>query len=392
MDLRFAIILAVTVAMRSFSLSFPRDIPVFDEIYYTKAGADLLQGVPSNLEHPFLGKLWGALGIALLGDNSLGWRIPSVIFSILTLLLFYSLASLVYVNAGLKQGEKYALFATSFLAFDNIFFIHGNLYLLEVPALFFGLLALYLYLRRSYALSSFSLALSVLSKETGASFLLVLALFGILRGGRKVLKPLLYWRTLIIFATVFSTTVVASLWAYDLIYRPSNISNPLQNLQYMVNYQLSLKVGTSADQNNFAWNWVLPLPTKDLPYFVSSGQPLIRWIGIGNLPTWTLGFWLVSIFSVTGTFSQRFNNTKGISSLIFAWIVGTYLPYVYLSLFVQRVVYPFYFINTVPAIALGIPYTLDRLLRSNPRAADLMLLLFASAAVLWFVYYFPIIP
>lgn len=353
---------------------------------------DLLQGVPSNLEHPFVGKLWGALGIALLGDNSLGWRIPSVIFSIFTLLLFYGLANLVYFGEGLKQREKYALFATSFLAFDNIFFIHGNLYLLEVPALFFGLLALYFYLRRSYALSSFSLALSVLSKETGASFLLVLALFSILRGGRKVLKPLLYWRTLIIFATVFSTTVVASLWAYDLIYRPPNISNPLQNLQYMVNYQLSLKVGSSADQNNFAWNWVLPLPVKEIPYFVSSGEPLIRWIGIGNLPVWTFGFWLVTTFAVVGAFTKRFISTKRIASLILAWIVGTYLPYLYLSLFVQHVVYPFYFINTVPAIALGIPYVVNQVFPSNPRACDSILLLFVSAAVLWFLYYFPVIP
>lgn len=392
LDFRFAVLLAGTLALRAFTISFPKDSVVFDESYYTQAGIDLLKGVASNLEHPFLGKLWGALGIVLLGNNSLGWRIPSVIFSTLTLIVFYNLATLIYTDGGLKNVQKYSLFAVSFLAFDNIFFVHGNLYVLEIPSLFFGLLGLYLYLKRRYALSSLSLALSVLSKETGLFFLLVVGALSLLKGGKHFLTPSRYFRPLISFVIVFSLTILSALWVYDLIYRPRGISNPLQNFQYIVNYQFSLKVGADADQNNFAWNWVLPLPVKEIPYFVTSGHPLIRWIGVGNLPLWTIGFWLVTIFTVAKLLANRREDIGRPTSLIFAWIVGTYLPYIYLSLVVQRIVYPFYFINTVPAIALGVPYTVSRLFPSNARASNLILIVFLSATVLWFLYYFPIIP
>ena len=43
-------------------IPFPMSDKVFDEAYYTQAGNDLLEGVASNAEHPFLGKLWGSIG------------------------------------------------------------------------------------------------------------------------------------------------------------------------------------------------------------------------------------------------------------------------------------------------------------------------------------------
>ena len=54
--------------------------PMFDEVYYVPAARDLLNlWGPSNIEHPLLAKESIALGIALFGDNPLGWRFFSTV-------------------------------------------------------------------------------------------------------------------------------------------------------------------------------------------------------------------------------------------------------------------------------------------------------------------------
>ncbi len=57
----------------------------FDETHYVPAARMLLtlEGLP-NPEHPPLGKLLIALGMALLGDGPLGWRVPGALFGAIT--------------------------------------------------------------------------------------------------------------------------------------------------------------------------------------------------------------------------------------------------------------------------------------------------------------------
>ena len=89
---------------------------MFDEAYYVPAARDILNGVSSNPEHPFLGKAWISLGIATFGDNWFGWRIVPVSFSLLSLIVFY------FVSKKFL-GEKLATYSTALLGFENIFFI-----------------------------------------------------------------------------------------------------------------------------------------------------------------------------------------------------------------------------------------------------------------------------
>ncbi len=74
----------VLAAFASIRLTLPSH-PFFDEVHYLPAAREfLLIGTEGgarylNLEHPLLGKQLIALGIAALGDNPLGWRLPSLI-------------------------------------------------------------------------------------------------------------------------------------------------------------------------------------------------------------------------------------------------------------------------------------------------------------------------
>ncbi|MGY6637011.1 MAG: glycosyltransferase family 39 protein [Erythrobacter sp.] len=62
--------------------------PYFDEVHYVPAAREVLrwwqtgQGGWLNPEHPPLGKYMIALGMALLGDNAVGWRITPLIAGI----------------------------------------------------------------------------------------------------------------------------------------------------------------------------------------------------------------------------------------------------------------------------------------------------------------------
>lgn len=75
-----ALVLAVG-AMMLFAIGLGRPAGlVFDESHYVPAARTLLAlDGPANIEHPLLGKLAIAIGIALFGDGPIGWRAMGVL-------------------------------------------------------------------------------------------------------------------------------------------------------------------------------------------------------------------------------------------------------------------------------------------------------------------------
>src|SRR3546814_19696055 len=65
---------------------------VFDEVHYVPAARTMLAlATPVNTEHPLLGKAIIAAGIALFGDNSLGWRFFSTVAGAATVVALFAL-------------------------------------------------------------------------------------------------------------------------------------------------------------------------------------------------------------------------------------------------------------------------------------------------------------
>jgi predicted membrane-bound dolichyl-phosphate-mannose-protein mannosyltransferase len=89
-------VFAMSIALLSPRLGVPRG-SVLDESHYVSGAKALYHkspglwhGVPdTNLEHPPLGKYLIGLGIEFLGDNSVGWRVASVLFGSLTLMVIF---------------------------------------------------------------------------------------------------------------------------------------------------------------------------------------------------------------------------------------------------------------------------------------------------------------
>ena len=81
-----ALIGVLAQALFSYRLTIPNKV-MFDEIHYVPAARKLLTlAAPANTEHPLVGKEIIAAGIALFGDNPLGWRAFSTLAGTATVL------------------------------------------------------------------------------------------------------------------------------------------------------------------------------------------------------------------------------------------------------------------------------------------------------------------
>jgi dolichyl-phosphate-mannose--protein O-mannosyl transferase len=429
-------LLLIIFALHLFALSFPSDTSngngmVFDEAYYVTASLDLLHGVANNLEHPFFGKVWGALGISVFGNNFFGWRILYAVIGTLSVWMMYELARQFF-------SKEKALLAASMLAFENLFFVHTSLLLLDGPPVLFALAGFLAYFKRRYYLSALAFGLCILSKETGVFFLMALVIYHLWANSKRLRTPgpPIGFRKILAFAIILSLVVGLPLWGYDYAYHPyakatvvvesvvsvnpitnttvttttsttsqsDPVTNPIQNFEYYYTYQSSLTgCGTINQWNCDPWSWILPFDVGPLPYFVSSvtvsstdANGTLRvavyhpvdWQGMGNLVVW-YSMWLV-VPVVAWKVVRR--SAKEADVLAGSIIAATYLPLFYISLVSHRVEYAFYFINTDVGLALGIPMVIAFLARGKVRAERLLILLWLVAAVVFFFAYFPVNP
>ena len=114
----------------------------------------------------------------------------------------------------------------------------------------------------------------------------------------------------------------------------------------------------------------------------------IDWLGIGNLVVW-YSFWPVSAVIVWKFLRRKAGEVDVLAGSL---IAATYLPLFYISLVTHRVEYAFYFINTDVGVALGIPAAITFLAGENKRLEGSLILLWLAAAVVFFLYYFPVNP
>ena len=161
---------------------------IMDESYYVPTAENMLNGtqcgpsVPNcNMEHPFLSKALMAAGIAIFGDDAFGWRIFNVALGTFNIPLLFALA------LRLSRDRRIAYISSALLALDVMFFSQSSAGLIDIPSVFFGLLAFvaYVYELRvwvlnRYLISGAFMGLAILSKETGVFLALTLVTYHLL--------------------------------------------------------------------------------------------------------------------------------------------------------------------------------------------------------------------
>ena len=89
---------ALAEALFLVRLSVPHR-PVFDESHYLPAARTLLSlARPANIEHPLLGKMLIAAGIALFGDTPFGWRFFSTLAATAVVVGTFAILQLLYAS------------------------------------------------------------------------------------------------------------------------------------------------------------------------------------------------------------------------------------------------------------------------------------------------------
>jgi predicted membrane-bound dolichyl-phosphate-mannose-protein mannosyltransferase len=363
-DVYDRIMLCVIIASaftRLIWLDKPAGSLIFDETYYVNAARIILglphdpgvyrnaaSGLDPNYEHPPLGKLIIAFSMMILGDNGYGWRMPSVVLGVLSIFVFYLLMKKV------STTQAVPLLGASLLSLDNLFFVHSRIATLDIYNIAFMLLGFYWYFSDRVVLSAIAMALSSLSKITALFGVATIAVYYIgieLEHRLSIdLESLLAWleRYLVIYAGTFLAllAVMDMFWA---LYK-----NPFEHLSFIFSYHLGVVAATPTGIASYPWQWLLN--EVKIPYLsinaniiidgtISRMYPVVAFVGAMNpfIIYLTLPAIVYSIYSF---YSSRSKATL----FYFCWFTLTYLPFYPMSIIGHRIMYIFYFLNTIPAV------------------------------------------
>lgn len=426
-------LLLLSLALHLFAMSFPSDGGmIFDEAHYVPAALTTLQLQPANAEHTPLAKIVIAISIAIFGNYWFAWRFPIVIMCLISLYIFYRIAQRF-------MPENYALLATAFLSFDIIYFIHGSIFVLNMPAIMFGLLGIERYLAKSYKWSAVAFGISFLMYEVELLFLGAILIYHVatqLKGAYDSSKThsKSYFRNINLkkfttFLIVLLLVGGGGLWLYDAVYKPTSgatiyenvivdqdgipittetitnytganvITNPVQHIQFMWNYFSSLApvLATPASDYRPPWDWILPTGNSLNPphYFTISiteneiSHTIIDW---QSQITPFVEYFLIPIVAIALFNIIKKKDEKKLGLFLLSWIIATYIPFLLLGI----IAYPhwtnfnYYVLPTIPACALGIPYFWASIPMSD-RSRKYCLFIHLILTIAFFIYFFPVV-
>ncbi|MEK6628718.1 MAG: phospholipid carrier-dependent glycosyltransferase [Bdellovibrionota bacterium] len=284
----------------------------FDEAHYVPAAKQFLELAEiKNLEHPPLGKLLIASGIAVYGDNPLGWRIMSTLFGALTLVGMFLIAFVLF------QKLNIALWVAGLTLMNQLLYVQSRIAMIDIFMFFFLSITILAFSviwlidlnkkNRQYAFSIMggSLGLASACKWFGLVCLVaIIALFIFIKIFNKIMKPKksvnlgmsamplragLFWLIATFLVTYF-ITFSPFFFAHTVQGEVNGISD-LINLQ-IVMWKGQQAVGASHPYTSHWWQWpfmVRPiwytfdrdiLSDKMVSGVIFLGNPLIMWSGV----------------------------------------------------------------------------------------------------------------
>jgi dolichyl-phosphate-mannose-protein mannosyltransferase len=346
---------------------------IFDEVYYVNAARRIdgiavpdhqsYAGDPAgqdpNSEHPQFAKLVIAGAIELFGDGPFAWRIGSVLFGSLAILGMFALAR------ASGAGEWCSLLAATLMASDNLLLVAGRIGTLDIYVVAFMIWAAALYLRGSPIAGGVLLGLGATAKLVAPYLLAVLVLVELFRHRRAVL-----WaagRTLAAFTAVATAVYLGVLAIFDRIAPPYDpqtgqtiTGGPIAHTARMLSYAAG-QTSPNGPKGiaSYPWDWLIDL--KPINYLTVT-------VSAGSSRTWTVHFLgFVSppmlLFAIPALVLALYCAWRGgpeVDAVAVAWFLGTWLPFVALSLFWQRTSYLYYMVIVMPGIYLALARVFSR--------------------------------
>jgi len=352
-------------------------ILIFDEDYYVNAARviDRIQppnGVPyansplgtdPNSEHPPLAKLLIAGGIELFGDGPVAWRLPSVLLGTVAIL---GLFVLVRAAGG---GPWLGLGAASLMAADNLMLVHSRIGTLDISATAAMIWAAALYLRGRPILTGVLVGVGACAKEVAPYVLLVLIVLELLRWLRRREGAVAALRRLGWCLAASAATFVALLWALEQIVPPYDPQTgklvsglPFGEIWRILTYA-SHQTSPHGPQGiaSYPWDWLVDV--KPITYLridpahptaqLNRIEPAVHFLGMISPPILLLLIpaMVLAAMSVTG---RLFRPRDEVGLVGLAWFLGTYVPFVLLSLLESRTSYLYYMVIVMPGVYIAV--------------------------------------
>jgi predicted membrane-bound dolichyl-phosphate-mannose-protein mannosyltransferase len=349
------------------------------QAFYIPAALDILNGTrcpnspyssTCNYEHPPLDKLFLALSIKTFGKNAVGYSIFPLLFGAGTLLLTYGIAMEV-------SGHRVARYAAFFLLIDGTFLGLYQQAWTDVPMVFFGLFAFYVYVAKlknrpalRMVVAGSLMGLSILSKETGVLFLVAIALYSLLVSRDTSLS-----RLVLLLGTT-ALVSAAGLQLYDTLFTP--FPTFIAHIQYILHYNSLIGVPGWPQESwlPFLGKSVVPIAWLFFypPFGFISTMPE-EWLLLASLPVivYFLGWKMGSL----GELERR------IVSFVPVWLGSTFAFYFFAQLF--RSTYPFYMIQMLPAVVIADGWMMTKFTRP-------IKVVFVIGCLAWLYVFFPLTP
>jgi predicted membrane-bound dolichyl-phosphate-mannose-protein mannosyltransferase len=330
------VIVIATLAMHFSIVTNPNSL-ILDEQHYVKDARSIVSTqVDQRPEHPPLAKLFIVAGIDALGDNPFGWRVPSIIFGTIGIVLFF------FICRRLKMSLRASNIATFLYGLETLTFLHASVAMLDVFFVTLTLAFFLLYLYREYFLSGVFVGLAALAKLYGAlgtPTLLIHWIFSRSRPSKRFVAT--------VIAAPISFVVLMPLFDFALTHQ---FQNPLNRIKDMLSLSSSLMFSNVTHPAlSRPWSWLLnyqPMAYWYNPHYTAAVSPSIWGLMIPIV--------LYMIYrSVKGNEAGLFG---------FAWFCGTFLLWIPISIVTNRVSFIFYFYPTIGALCLGLGMGLNEAL------------------------------
>jgi predicted membrane-bound dolichyl-phosphate-mannose-protein mannosyltransferase len=363
---------------------------VFDESYYVNAArviagihpppgstyAAAPLGVDPNAEHPQLAKLVIAGSIELFGDGPFAWRLGSLVFGTLAIAGMFALVR----AAG--GGPWVALGAAALMAADNLMIVHGRIATLDIYALAAMVWGVALYLRNHPVIAGVLLGVGACMKLFAAYVLLVLVILEALRwlGSRQAVA-----RRLARLAEVTAAGVASFfglLAILDGIARPYDYTlgkpvgaGPFSHLGHMLSYAAS-QTSPHGPRGiaSYPFGWLVdykPIvylnvnPAKPADGLVGV-HPAVHFLGLISPPILLVGVPALVVAAVVAL-RRPGAGDRDVAVLAVSWFLGTFLPFLLLSVVWQRTSYIYYMLVVMPGLYVAAAWAVARLHR-RPRS------------------------
>lgn len=384
-------------------LDLPRGSLIFDEAYYVQAARTLLgwavpagahyagspAGLDPNTEHPPLGKLLMAASMLVFGDNGIGWRVPSLIAGMLGLFATYRIVR------ACNETQWLGILVVFALALENLTLVHGRIATLDILALAPVLVGSWMALRGRWVLAGIAMGIGILIKLPAMYGIGAVVLLYLVERGPDWLRARRLSRADVLPMLTFGATffVVGLLGLTALDSRFSSYTNPIDHLNHMIQYGEQLAGSVAQTQHcpgaqSLPWQWLFndcQIVYLRVDVTVSAGQEVISSVPSIDFRG-AMNPILVGLIPIAMLFATwlAWRGESRLARWAVTWAAANYLPFVLLALVSRRVMYLYYMLPTVPALAVAGALLLMRSGLPKPVRWGLV-----AAYVAGFVAYYP---